>query len=74
MNLTLTLEEEKLQGINKKAIISFLSLNPRGLPLQGHLLVGRQKQRSFWRKEVSWKEEGWASLMSLGPGSLSSAE
>lgn len=58
MNLTLTLEEQKLQGINKKAIISFLSWNPRGLPPSGPLAGGLAEEASGGKKPPGGKRDG----------------
>lgn len=58
MNLTLTLKEEKLQGINKKAIVSFLSWNPRGLPPSRPLAGGQAEVKSLL-EERSLLEGRW---------------
>lgn len=55
----------------QKTIINFEAGIPGICPPQGHLVVEKW-ERNFWRNRSSWREEGWASLINLELGFLSS--
>lgn len=61
MNLTLTLEEKKLQGFNKKAI-NFLRWNPRGLPPLRPLAGGQAKEKKLLEEQSFLEGRGMGQL------------
>lgn len=59
MNLTLTLEEEKLQGINKKAINFFKVESQGSTPLKATCWwAGKRKETSEGTKFLGGKRDG----------------